>query len=219
LIYLLSSSIINKILELQRENASVHYAYLFFDGRDSQDDLQLHDKLIRSLVWQLALQCDGIPAALVELYGCGHQQPSTSSLEDALHRIIDGLHSTYIVIDSLDECSRPEREKTLRWIEHITSLSIGDMHMVVASRPERDIKDTLQLLDPRCVDLVNEAANNDITTYLKQELSLFEKWDEETRTIVQSTLTEGAQGMYDSLYYRWRSAITYIFHFFPAFGG
>jgi hypothetical protein len=200
----LSSSIIDKIIELQRENASVHYAHFFFDGRDSQDDLQLHDKLVRSLVWQLALQCDGIPVALVELYGCGNQQPSTSSLEDVLHRIIDGLHSTYIVIDSLDECSRPEREKTLRWIEHITSLSIGDLHMVIASRPERDIKDTLQLLDPRCVDLVDEAANNDITTYLKQELSLFEKWDEETRMIVQSTLTERAQGMYDSLDYRCR---------------
>ncbi|KAF8160167.1 ankyrin repeat-containing domain protein [Pholiota molesta] len=194
---ILCSSIIDKIIQLHRENNSITYGYFFFDGRDSQNDLQLHDKLIRSLILQISLQCDGIPAALVQLYGHGYQQPSTNSLEDTLYRIIDGLDLAYIVIDSLDECI--EREKMLRWINQITSRRIGNLRMVVISRPERDIEDALQPLDPDCIDLAKEHSNHDITTYLEEELSALsavKKWDEGTRTIIKSMLTERAEGMF-----------------------
>ncbi|KAF8196084.1 ectomycorrhiza-induced ankyrin-domain/NACHT-domain-containing protein [Pholiota molesta] len=195
---ILCSSIIDKIIQLHEANASAAYAYFFFDGRDAQNDLQLHNKLLRSLILQLFLQCDGnIPAALVQLYGHGHQQPSISSLEDTLCRIIDGLHSVYIIIDSLDECT--EREKTLRWINQMTSRRMGNLRLVVVSRPERDIEDALQSLDPECIDLAKEYSNHDIAIYLEQELSALsavKKWDEGTRTIIKSTLTERTEGMF-----------------------
>jgi hypothetical protein len=185
--------VIEKIIELRKENASVSYAYFFFDGRDSQKDLQLHDKLIRSLIWQLSHQCDGIPTVLVNLYGHG-EQPSTRSLQDTLHSIISGLQTTYIIIDSLDECI--EREKLLPWIDQIISLTKHNLHMMVVSRPERDISDVLQLLDPNCVDLAT-AVNPDIAMYLKEQLSQVKNWDNQMRDIIKSTLTERAGGMYE----------------------
>ncbi|KAF8169539.1 hypothetical protein BJ912DRAFT_1067147 [Pholiota molesta] len=190
----LCSSIIEKIIQLRMEKSSVSYAYFFFDGRDSQKDLQLHDKLIRSLICQLSLQCDGIPTVLADLYGLGYQQPSTRSLQDTLHHIIDGLQMTYIIIDSLDECI--EQKKLPLWIDQIVSRKMGNLHMVVASRPEREISDVLQPLDPNCVDLGTETANHDITIYLEQQLLKVKKWDDETRDIIRSTLTTRAEGMF-----------------------
>jgi hypothetical protein len=200
--------VIEKIIELRKENASVSYAYFFFDGRDSQKDLQLHDKLIRSLIWQLSHQCDGIPTVLVNLYGHG-EQPSTRSLQDTLHSIISGLQTTYILIDSLDECI--EREKLLPWIEQIISLTKHNLHMMVVSRPERDISDVLRLLNPNCVDLA-AAVSPDITMYLEQQLSLVKNWDDQTRDIIKSTLIARAGGMYEFLrQFKHRRIVIYSF--------
>ena len=178
-------------------NTSIAYAYFFFDGRDSQKDLQLHDKLIRSLIMQFSLRCEGIPATLVELYGHGQEQPSTNSLQDTLHLILDGLHSAYIIIDSLDECT--DRDRVLKWIEKIVSQKMGNLHMVVASRPERDIGDVFQKLELHCVDVVEVASNHDIETYIEQQLVGVKKWNTEMQEIIKSTLKKHAQGMYGCL--------------------
>src|ERR1700761_6939256 len=100
-----SSAIIHNIL--QRFNSAT--AYFFFDGRDSQKDFQLHDKLIRSLIWQFSLKCDGgVPKVLANLYACcgnGHQEPTLDDLQITLQKILDGFHSTFIILDALDECA------------------------------------------------------------------------------------------------------------------
>ena len=90
-ISLYSSAIIHDLL--QRFNSAA--AYFFFDGRDSQKDFQLHDKLIRSLIWQFSLKCEGrVPKVLVNLYahcGNGHQEPALGDLQIALQRILHGF--------------------------------------------------------------------------------------------------------------------------------
>ena len=190
-----SSSIVEHIANLCHGDEKIAYAYFFFDGRDSQKDLQLHDKLIRSLIMQFSLQCcGGIPAALVDLYGYGQEQPSTSALQDTLHHILDGYHSAYIIIDSLDECT--ERYKVLDWIRKIDSLNMGNLYMVVASRPEEDISNVFGgLANLQSVDMTEEAANHDIATYIEQHTSK-ENWDKGTRKQIQLALMNGAQGMY-----------------------
>ncbi|KAF9480554.1 hypothetical protein BDN70DRAFT_856548, partial [Pholiota conissans] len=190
---ILCSSIIEKIISLHTKKPSVACVYFFFDGRDSQQDFQQHDKLIRSLIRQLCAYCDGIPSALVQLYGQGHQQPRIRSLQDTLHLLLEGFDSVYIVIDSLDECI--EREKMLLWIEQIISFNMSNLHMAVASRPERDINDTLRSLSTCFVDSVGEV-DKDIAKYLDEELRLVKKWDEETREKVKAALRKGAQGMF-----------------------
>ena len=177
-----SSSIIEHIANLCYGDEKNAYAYFFFDGQDSQKDLQLHDKLVRSLIMQFSLQCGGgIPATLVDLYGYGQEQPSTSALQDTLQHILNGFHSAYIIIDSLDECT--ERYKVLEWIRKIDSQNMGNLYMVVASRPEEDISNVFGgLANLHSVDMTEEAVNHDIATYLEQCISE-ENWDEHQQTL------------------------------------
>ena len=147
---------------------------------------------------QFSFQCggDGIPATLVDLYGRGQEQPSTRALEDTLQRILDGFHSAYIIIDSLDECT--ERDKVLKWIKKIDSQNMSNLHMVIASRPEQDIGDVVgRLANVRSVDMAGGAVNNDIETYIEQQVSGTD-WDEGTRERVKEALMNDAQEMYAS---------------------
>ena len=66
----LSSSIIDKLPEATE---SLGIAYFFFDGRDSNKELQLHSRLIRALISQLSdARHGGITEKLVDLYkSCG----------------------------------------------------------------------------------------------------------------------------------------------------
>lgn len=212
LMHLFSSSIIARISELDKaSNAS--NAYFFFDGRDGRDDLQLHDKLVRSLIWQLSLQSDGgILDNLADLYRLcksGSEQPTPNSLQDTLHMIIQRLYSVFIIIDSLDECTT--RDETLTWIQQINSLEMDNLHMVVTSRPERDISDVLESLDLRIVDLIQEPANDDIGKYLERLQKLERKWDTDTLDAIRLELRKGAGRMLALFHHLKAGVVTYTF--------
>ena len=63
---LFSASVINKLSE--ENEASCGIRYFFFDRWDSQNALQHHDKLIRSLISQFSYQHGGTPTELADLY-------------------------------------------------------------------------------------------------------------------------------------------------------
>ena len=86
-----SSSIVNK---LPKATESLGIAY-FFDRRDSQKELQLHNKLIQTLISQLSdTWHGGITEKLVDLYKhCGEvQQQSDEQLQNVLCNILDNSH-------------------------------------------------------------------------------------------------------------------------------
>jgi len=73
---------------------------------------------------------------------------------------------------------------------------LGNLHLVVASRPERDISNVFEgLANVRSVDMTEEASNHDIAIYLEQHISE-EHWDKETREEVKTALMNHAQGMF-----------------------
>jgi hypothetical protein len=194
---LYSSAIIHNLL--QRFNSAT--AYFFFDGRDSQKDFQLHDKLMRSLIWQFSLKCEGrVPKVLVNLYarcGNGHQEPTLDDLQDTLERILDGFSSAFIILDALDECT--ERGKTLNWIQNFIlqkDINLG-LHLVVTSRPEQGMKD--KFMSYHYLDLVEESENHELVAYVDYQLqndSDLQKWDSETQELIKLRLMEQADGMY-----------------------
>jgi len=179
---------------------SLASAYFFFDGRDSQKELQLHENLIRSLIKQFSTQCTTIPAALVDLYGDGHQRPSNDSLQQTLRLILNEFQHVYIIIDSLDECT--QRKKLLNWIKELVGWKSGKLHLLATSREEQDIKKCLQPLYTGHIWVEGEFANRDIETYLDwmlMENCDLERWDEKTRHEMKAALMKGSQGMYGSL--------------------
>ena len=145
-----SSSIFDK---LPQATDSLGVAYFFFDGRDSQKELQLHNKLIQTLISQLTDTRHGrITEKLAELYKhCGEvQQPSDEQFQNVLHDILGRFSQAYFIIDALDECT--EREKTLNWVNNLISdanRKAANLHIVVTSRPETDINDIFATLDPK----------------------------------------------------------------------
>ena len=179
---------------------SLGIGYFFFDGRDSQKELQLHNKLIRTLISQLSdTRHGGVTQKLADLYKhCGEvQQPSDKQLEDVLHDILDRFSHTYIMIDALDECT--ERKKTLNWVNKLIldpNCKVANLHIVVTSRPERDIHEVFATLDPLSVD-VGEANTKDIMEYLILQMrSKFIKYDERTQAKIMSELGKHAEGSY-----------------------
>jgi hypothetical protein len=194
---LLSSSIIDK---LPKPDPSRGIAYFFFDGRDGRKELQLHNKLIRSLISQLSdTRHGGIPVELADLYkNCGVQQPSDDQLQNVLRDILDGFSHAYIVIDALDECT--DRKVTLNWVNKLvaaTDRKAENLHIVVTSRPEPDIKEVFWGLDPHPIDVGEATANQDIMKYLKLQMeSKFKKYDENTQKEIELELAEHAEGSY-----------------------
>ena len=195
-----SSAIIHDLL--QRFNSAT--AYFFFDGRDSQKDFQLHDKLIQSLIWQFSLKCEGaVPKVLVDLYaGCGngHQVPTLDDLQNTLKLILAGFSSTFIILDALDECT--EREKLLNWIQTVIlenlekDINLG-LHLIVTSRSEQEIEDKFKSC--HYLDLAKESENHDLLAYLDYQLqndSNLQKWNSETQEQIKLKLMEQADGMY-----------------------
>ena len=112
------------------------------------------------------------------------------------------------MIDALDECT--DREKTLKWVNKLisdTNYKAANLHIVVTSRPERDIHDIFAALDPHSVD-VGKANMEDIVEHLKLQLeSKFMKYDENTRAKIMSELVEHAEGSYVSF------SSTHLFNF------
>ncbi|KIK00558.1 hypothetical protein K443DRAFT_7603 [Laccaria amethystina LaAM-08-1] len=194
---ILSSAITDNVL--QRFNSAT--AYFFFDGRDSQKDFQLHEKLIRSLIWQFSLKCKGrVPKVLVNLYarcGNGHQEPTLGDLQNTLQRILDGFSSTFIILDALDECT--EREKLLNWIQTLIlekDINLG-LHLIVTSCPELEIEDKFK--SHHYLDLVEESENHDLVAYLDYQLqndSDLQKWNSDTQEQIKSSLMKKADGMF-----------------------
>ena len=193
----LSSSVIDK---LSQENLAFGLAYFFFDGRDSQSELQLHNKLIRSLISQFSHQRGGTPTELADLYKCcgDNQQPSVKQLQNTLGEILDGFSRAYIVIDALDECT--DREKTLNWATTLvsdTERTFGNLHILVTSRPERDIETVFTMFDPDSIDIGQVASNQDISNYLELQMnSKFKQHSESTRKQIESGLRKHADGSY-----------------------
>ena len=163
-------------------------------------ELQLHNKLIRTLISQLSdTRHGGITEKLVDLYKrCGEvQQPSDEQLQNTLRDILDRFSQVYIMIDALDECS--EREKTLNWVNKLVSdknRKAANLHIVVTSRPETDINKIFAALDPHSID-VGEANAKDIVEYLKIQMeSKFTKYNENTRAKIMAEMEKHAEGSY-----------------------
>ncbi|PPQ93035.1 hypothetical protein CVT25_006741 [Psilocybe cyanescens] len=174
-------------------------AYFFFDGRDSQNALQLHENFIRSLIIQFSHHYGGLPETLETLYKhCGdHHQPSVSQLQKILQDILDQFSYAYIIIDALDECT--DRAKTLDWISKLvenSNQSVTNIHILVTSRPEQDIENKFNQLSFTVIDIA-EATRQDIADVLNVQMDLkFRKYSQESQNEMKTQLNERADGSY-----------------------
>ncbi|KZP18776.1 hypothetical protein FIBSPDRAFT_583534 [Athelia psychrophila] len=209
------STIIEKIREECAAEPTFACAYFFFDNRNEQTELSLHEKFIRSIVRQLSHQSTGFPTPLVELYDGGQQQASLASLQLILQTIASGFERTYIIVDALDECI--DRERVMAWIAQLMQCKAGNMHVLVSSRREMDIEDQFDAIPGLArTPLTGARANADIKVFLDAMLSKMTKWDTQTIARVKEALIAGADGMCVSIPPRCHFQLT---EYSPGFDG
>ena len=110
----------------------------------------------------------------------------------------------YLIIDALDECPNttklpPPREKMLELIEKLVNLNLPNLRLCVTSRPEVDIRVSLEPLTTMCISLHEQTGQKkDIKDYVTSVVysdKNMRRWRDDDKTLVVETLTEKADGM------------------------
>jgi len=202
----ISSGIIEDIMAM-RETGSAYMVYFYCDFRD--EEKQSCRNLALSILLQLAVQsdlCCDILSCLHLAHDDGGRKPSDGALIQCLKEmlLLPTHGPVYLIIDALDECPNNSglptaREEVLSLVQELVDLHLPNLHICVTSRPEIDIRTTLESLTSLSVCLHNQSGQTkDIMDYISSVVcsdKMIQRWREEDRSLVIKTLSERADGM------------------------
>ena len=114
-----------------------------------------------------------------------------------------GRVPVYLIIDALDECPNtelpPPREKVLELIEKLVKLNHPNLRLCVTSRPEVDIRASLEPLATRYISIHDQSGQKkDIEDFVRSVVYSdrnMRRWRDEDKKLVVETLTKKADGM------------------------
>ena len=186
---------------------SAFLAYFYFDFKDTAK--QSSRALLTSLLAQLSDQSDKCRDALLALYSAhkqGSEQPTNDSLAERLKHVLMVIKHApiYLIVDALDECPSTlgvpsSREKVLELVKELVELRHPNLRLCITSRPEFDIRATLQPLATQQVSLHDEIGQQqDIVDYVTSVVhsdKKMKKWRDDDKNMVIDKLTEKADGM------------------------
>ncbi|OBT82577.1 hypothetical protein VE02_08684 [Pseudogymnoascus sp. 03VT05] len=177
-------------------------AYFYFDFNDLQK--QSPELMVRSLICQLSQKCVRIPTNLDLLFSScdnGHQNPSLDSQLDVLQQMIQEYPQCYIILDALDECK--DRAELMDIINQISGWQLDNLHVLVTSREEREIQNSLQSLieDQNTICLESKLVDVDIQKYVRTRLlgdADLKKWQKssDVQYEIEAALMNGPRGMF-----------------------
>jgi hypothetical protein len=182
-------------------------AYYYFDFRDVKKQ-NLYG-LLSSLLSQLSStsdSCSNILSQFRSNHAGGTKNPTTSALIKCMKDMLSlpGHGPIHIIVDALDECPdlsgmRSAREEVLEFVEELVGLKLSNLHLCVASRPEIDIRKSLEPLNPLQISLHDESGQkDDIIEYIKSVVHSDRKmrsWRDEDKELVIKVLSENVDGM------------------------
>ncbi|KAM6495097.1 Ankyrin repeat-containing domain protein, partial [Amanita muscaria] len=180
------------------EQGSIGLAYYYFDIFDIKK--RTVGSLLSSLVLSLYTCNPSNHTIVQQLYmKCkdGVFKPSGQQLEDLLKELITGFKETYIVIDALDECK--DWQELLKLLKRIHGWKIGQCHLLVTSRKEQVIVNSLQHVVPEEIDLSLMPIDSDINKYIDEKLEESEELkslEAKTKEHIKGLLKAKANGMF-----------------------
>ena len=192
---ILSAGIIDSLQHFCSKDPARSLAFFFFDFNDVAK--QGANNMAKSLLSQFLQKCTGIPDAAQRLSTTASEQQLLNALRD----IMETLPMPFVVLDALDECN--DRERLFEILKEIHSWGNESLHMLVTSRKEVGIEDTLEdlVLFANRTCLESHLVDEDIRTYVHDRLTedkSFRRWqgDPEMQEEIEQTLGKQACGMY-----------------------
>jgi ankyrin repeat domain-containing protein 50 len=194
----LCSTAIQHAFRQRRRDANIGIAffYLTFNDESKRDQ----SAMLRALLWQLAGQHSDGPSRLQRLHDSYRTEPPPAAvLREQLRECIQRFHQVYILVDALDESPRGSpRDKVLDTITTMRDWSMPGLHLLVASRDELDIRESLNTTSNQEVTLKNDEIDRDINNFIAEKLStdpkLRNRWRPH-RDRIQHALAERARGV------------------------
>ena len=182
-------------------------AFHYFDFRE--DGKKDQRGLLSSMLSQLCDQSDSYHGILSTFYSThrdGARSPSDDELAQCLKDLLDvpGQAPVYLIVDALDECPDTSdlpspRENVLLLLEDLIDSKFINLRICVTSRPEADIKVSLEPLTSSSVSIHDERGQReDIENYIKFTVNShrkMRKWKPEHKQFVIDILTKRADGM------------------------
>jgi hypothetical protein len=181
-------------------------AYFYFDFNDAKK--QSVQNCLSSLLAQLCNQADEIPKDLLALYercGKGYNTPKVNELISSisLFATMKKVEDIFLVVDALDECPKfgddSPRAELLKVLKAINGFDSSNIHLLVTSRQEVDIREGLMpLLSVPALSIQGAATASDIQIYIRSQLSLepkFKCWSEDIKLEIEIALAKSADGM------------------------
>ena len=117
---------------------------------------------------------------------------------------IAGPAPIYLVMDALDECPNDSamptsRGKVLKLVKELVELRHPNLRLCITSRPEFDIRSTLEPLATQEISVHDESGQKQdivdyVTTVVHSEDKM-KKWRNDEKKMVIDKLTERADGM------------------------
>ncbi|KAI4940771.1 hypothetical protein J4E91_011258 [Alternaria rosae] len=199
---ILSSTVIEHLLQYCHDDTSMVIAYFYFDFNDTQK--QDPELMLRSLLCQLLQSSVVIPKGVDALFSScenGKRQPPLHTLLEVTRQAMQEFTQVYVILDALDECT--ERLELMDMLETVAGWQLDSLHLLVTSRKERDIETCLEnyVREEDAICLQRDVVDQDIQRYVQQRLrdkKSLAKWTKDAAISqeVEDALMRGAHGMF-----------------------
>jgi hypothetical protein len=199
---ILSSTIVEHLLQHCYNNTTMVTAYFYFDFNDTQK--QDPELMLRSLLCQFLQRLVVIPKGVDAFFSScenGKRQLSLHALLEAIRQAMQEFTQVYIVLDALDECT--QRSELMDMLKTLAGWQLDNLHLLITSRKERDIERSLEgyVKEENAVCLQRDIVDEDIQRYVQQRLrndKSLAKWNKDAavRQEIKAALIGGARGMY-----------------------
>ena len=184
-------------------------AYFYFDFRDTNKQ-NIHNAL-PSLLTQLSASSDSrcdILSHVHEAHNKGSYKPSTGAMITCLKDMLalPDQGPVYVILDAIDECPNSSgipsaRRQVLDFLKDLVGLQLPNLHICATSRPEIDIRTTLEPLASYPISIHDQnGQKKDIEDYIRAVVyadldTAMGRWRDQDKELVIKTLTERADGM------------------------
>ncbi|KAJ7900422.1 hypothetical protein B0H13DRAFT_2517933, partial [Mycena leptocephala] len=192
---IICSTVIEDMLAIS--GSVLGYFYFYYGEAERQSPRGM----LSSIIFQLEEQLLNNSSPLLMLYqklGSGAHEASILELTACLESLIIALsaHPIFIVLDALDECSKPNELAPI--LRNLLQSRDSRVHVFVTSRPEDVVVKMLRPLTTCELDL-SSVIKGDISLHLGSVLSKedpFQSWKQVHRELVLNHLLDHSNGMF-----------------------